>query len=62
MKNWLKRRWAEPSTKLGIIALAGLIGTAFGIPPEATESLFTTIGGVVAAVATVVQIVRKERE
>lgn len=60
--NWFAKRWSEPSTRWGLLALGGIVGACFGVPPEATEVIMVQVGGAVATVATIVQVLREEKE
>ena len=60
--KWFAKRWTEPSTRWGLLALGGIVGAVFGVPPEATEEILVQVGGAVATVATVIQVLREEKE
>jgi len=60
--NWWKKRWEEPSTRWGLLALGGIIGACFGVPPEASQPVLVQVGGAVAAVASLVQVMREEHK
>lgn len=49
--EWLKKRIAERSTWLGIMALAGIFG--YSIRPELQEQILTAISAIVAIIFTV---------
>lgn len=60
--NWWKKRWEEPSTRWGLLALGGLLGAAFGVPPETSQTFVVQLGGAVAAAASIVQVLREEHK
>ena len=49
--EWLKKRIAERSTWIGVMALAGICG--YTIKPELQEQILTAISAVVAIIFTV---------
>lgn len=60
MIEWIKKRVAERSTWVGILALAGIFGV--NISPELKEQILTAITALVAVIFTVTADSAKARE
>lgn len=54
--NWLKERFAEPSTYQGVVAIASAVGAT--ISPELWEAIATFAVGLIG----LIQVVKKEKE
>lgn len=54
--NWLKERFAEPSTYQGVVAIASAIGAT--ISPELWEAIATFAVGLIG----LIQVIKKEKQ